>query len=48
MIVTVPACKIFIVEPDIEAMDVLELSYEKAPVVLFDDGGVNVNVPPGE
>ena len=40
--------KIFTVEPDIEAMDVLELSYKNAPVVLFDDGGVSVNVPPGE
>ena len=29
-------------------MDGLELLYEKAPVVLFDDGGVSVNAPPGE
>ena len=44
MIVTVPACKIVIVDSKTFAIPEFELSYENAPSLL-DVGGVNINVP---
>jgi hypothetical protein len=45
VIITVPACKIVTVDPDILAMFELELAYENAPV-LVDNGCGMVNVQP--
>jgi hypothetical protein len=47
IIVTVPACKIVTVDPDILAMFELVLAYENDPVLL-DDGCGMVKVPPFE
>ena len=47
VIITVPACKIVTVDPDILAMFELELAYENAPV-LVDNGCGMVKVPPFE
>ena len=42
-----PACSIVTVEPEIVAMFVFELVYEKAPELL-EDGAVSEKVPPFE
>ena len=47
VIVTVPAFKIFTLDPDILAMVLFELLYENAPE-LFEDGLVRVKVTPLE